>query len=184
MTTPASGTLALVVGGSGVGKDTLLRGARAAFAVDPRLVFPRRYITRPPDVTEDHFAVTPDQFSDLAAGGGLALSWSAHGLSYAIPATIDDDLAAGRVVVCNVSRNVVQTARTTYRRTCVIEIQASVAVRAERLAQRDREGGADIAARLEREVPQTYTPDHVVVNEGGVAASVARFVEILRSLAT
>ena len=39
--------------------------------------------------------------------GDFAFWWEAHGLKYALPAAIDDDIRAGRTVVCNVSRGIV-----------------------------------------------------------------------------
>ena len=55
------GTLFLVVGPSGAGKDTLMYGARAALAGKQDILFARRAITRPLYAGgEDHDAVTDE----------------------------------------------------------------------------------------------------------------------------
>ena len=45
----AEGTLFLVVGPSGAGKDSLIAGAAKALAGDPRFVFPSRLLTKSSD---------------------------------------------------------------------------------------------------------------------------------------
>ena len=145
------GTLFLVVGPSGAGKDTVIDGAKAALAGDPRFVFPRRVVTRPPDaVGEDHQPMSVKDFTAAEARGDFALSWWAHGLHYGIPRAIDDALARGRHVIVNVSRAVIPQARQYYQPLRIIEVTAPIAVLAERLARRGRESAADIAERLQR----------------------------------
>jgi ribose 1,5-bisphosphokinase PhnN len=62
----AAGTLFLVVGASGVGKDNVIEGAKAALAGDDHFFFARRTITRSADAGgEDHCAVTADEFARL-----------------------------------------------------------------------------------------------------------------------
>lgn len=93
--------LVLVVGPSGAGNDTVLGLAERVLRNDKRFRFVRRVITRPAGADgEDHEAVSEAQF----AGRSFALQWRAHGLSYGIPTDIANDLAAGTVVVANVSR--------------------------------------------------------------------------------
>lgn len=143
--------LVAVVGPSGAGKDTLMGLARARLAGDARFVFVQRAITRPAQAGgEDHRAVSAADFAAERAAGGFALWWDAHGLSYGIPRVIEHDMAAGRVVVANLSRGVLADAATRYRLR-VLVITAPVAVLAARLAARGREDAADIAARLARE---------------------------------
>jgi ribose 1,5-bisphosphokinase len=177
------GTLVLVVGGSGVGKDTVIRAARLHLADAPGFVFPSRYITRPIDASEDHVPVARSQFADLQARGAFALQWVAHDLSYGVPASIDPDLATQRTVVCNVSRLVVQAAQDAYLRTAVVEVRASLALRAHRLATRSRETAEDVAARLSREVKTATHADYVVENNGAPFGAVKNFVDILTTIA-
>lgn len=144
--------LVVVVGPSGAGKDTLMERARAVLAGDPGFRFVRREITRPQGAGgEDHTEVSPAQFAARRATGAYALAWEAHGLGYGIPADIAEDIAAGVVVVANISRAKIAEAREKFP-TMVLEITAPAEVLAARLAARGRETAADIAARLAREV--------------------------------
>ena len=173
--------LVLVVGPSGAGKDSLLDGARLALAGDGRFRFVRRVITRPADAGgEAHEAVTQAAFAARRAAGGFALDWRAHGLDYGVTADIADDLAAGRVVVANVSRGVIDAARAKFQ-TRVILVTAPPELLARRLAARGRESTADIAARLAREAPPPAGDDvETVLNDTTLDVGVARFVAALR----
>lgn len=172
--------LVLVVGPSGAGKDSLLNGARAVLAGDRRLCFVRRVITRPADAGgEAHEAVSEAEFAARKARGELALDWQAHGLRYGIPADIADDIAAGRGVIANVSRGVIDAARARFP-TRVILVTAPVPVLAARLAARGRESAADIAVRLTREAASPgETKMETVLNDASLEEGVARFVAAL-----
>ncbi|HZY69255.1 MAG TPA: phosphonate metabolism protein/1,5-bisphosphokinase (PRPP-forming) PhnN [Devosia sp.] len=176
--------LVLVVGPSGAGKDTLINGARAEFAKDPRFVFPRRVVTRASVAElEDHESVSREEFALRQMNGAYALSWEAHGLLYGLPASIEADVAAGHVVVVNSSRSVVPEAQEKFSGIAVISIMASPEVRAERLISRGRESAQDVAERMRREV-EVNLPDAIVVdNSEGIEAGVTRFTAALRALA-
>ena len=136
--------LVAVVGPSGAGKDTVLEGLRRAGHV-----IARRAITRPAEAGgEDHIAMTEAEF----AAHDFALQWQAHGLHYGIPRDIEAALAAGQVVLANLSRTVLAEAAARYP-FAVLEITAPPAILAARLAARGRESAEDIAARLARAAP-------------------------------
>lgn len=176
------GRLALVVGPSGAGKDTLIAGARAQLASDPDFVFPRREITRPADAGgEDHIPISLETFVQRRADGAYALAWEAHGLGYGVPAGIADDLARGRTVVVNVSRTVIPDARTRFPNLLVMNVTAPVAILAERLAARGRESADDVARRLDRSGAFVIEDAGVVnvVNDAGPEQGIERFVNAL-----
>ena len=175
------GILFLVVGPSGAGKDTLLALCRAALDGDPGYRFARRVITRPADTgDEGHESVDPAEFERRREAGCFALWWEAHGLSYAIPNDIEDDLRAGRDVVASVSRVVLKHAVATCSAQ-ILEVSAPLAILAARLAARGREDAADIARRLAREVP--LDPDLPVTriqNDGTPEQGATRMLVALR----
>src|ERR1700738_3742064 len=118
------GRLILVVGPSGAGKDTLLGLARAACADDGSIVFPRRVVTREASSFEDNEQLSLDAFRQARSQGDFAVDWEAHGHCYALPRAIDDELRAGRTVVANVSRTVIEAMRRAYAAVVVISITA------------------------------------------------------------
>jgi phosphonate metabolism protein PhnN/1,5-bisphosphokinase (PRPP-forming) len=179
-----AGTLVLVVGPSGAGKDTLIAAARTALADDPRFVFPRREVTRPAvAAVEDHESVSEAAFAMRLARGAYALSWEAHGLRYGLPASIADDIAAGRIAVCNGSRSMAKAAAARFPRTRVVLIEAAPEVRAARLAGRGRENAAEIAARLRREAPDVPPGASRIDNSGALENGIAAFLNALKAIA-
>ncbi len=103
------GRLVFVVGPSGAGKDTLIGLAQAACTGDSNVVFPQRVVTREASAYENNEAVSQIQFGQMLAHGDFAFQWEAHGLRYGLPRTIIDDIRAGRAVVANVSRTIIES---------------------------------------------------------------------------
>lgn len=134
-----------VVGPSGAGKDTLIRGALAA-RPDLRLV--RRVITRPTEAGgEDFEGVAPEDFARRETQGDFALTWKAHGLAYGIPKL--QVLVPGDVIF-NGSRAALPLALQVFPDLRVILVTAPDQILAARLAERGRETAADIRDRLSR----------------------------------
>ncbi|TXN03421.1 phosphonate metabolism protein/1,5-bisphosphokinase (PRPP-forming) PhnN [Methylobacterium sp. WL103] len=171
------GGFVLVVGPSGAGKDTVIAAARARLAGDPRFVFPRRLVTRPPSAHEDNAEIAEADFSRAAAAGAFPLHWRAHGLGYAIPPDALEEAARGRIVVCNVSRRVIEAARRTLPSVHVVAITAAPETLAARLAARGRPEDGDLGARLARTV--RTEADATVANDGDRSVAAAGFVAIL-----
>ena len=174
------GRLVLVVGPSGAGKDTLIEGARLACdAVD--VVVARRTVTRAASAAEDNAVLSPAEFDRAASRGAFALAWGAHGHRYGVDAAIDAAIAAGRTVVCNVSRTVIDDARRRYAAVVVVEVTAPPDVLATRLAERARASDGDLAGRLRRSTDlQSIGADHVIVNVESREAGIRRLLAIIR----
>ncbi len=169
-----SGVLVAVVGPSGVGKDTLLAELAQA---RPDIVVVQRIITRTADAGgEDHLAVSDDAFDAQLAQGRFAFHWAAHGLRYAIPASIEADLAQGRVVVFNGSRKALPEIMRAYPRLLVLMISASPDILEQRLRARGREDAGEIAARLARANLEPPEGAVVILNDSTREAAVAQML--------
>ncbi|MEO0341934.1 MAG: phosphonate metabolism protein/1,5-bisphosphokinase (PRPP-forming) PhnN [Pseudomonadota bacterium] len=176
----AEGQLITVVGPSGAGKDSILASVKATM---PNLEFVRRTITRPQDGGfEEHIPVDENAFDVLSKHGQFLFEWSAHGLRYGVPNSVQSSLDDGKCVIFNGSRGALPKIANRFPDILVISIEVSREVLRERLLARGRELEADIEARLDREVP--FWPEGVCIehvdNDGPLENAVAQFTKILR----
>ena len=166
-----------IVGPSGAGKDTLIRGA---LATRPDLRLVRRVITRPAEAGgEDFEGVTEDEFLTRRDRGDFALHWQAHGLCYGIPKTQVDGPGD---VIFNGSRAALPQAAQVFPNLRVILVTAPDAILAARLAARGRETEADIRQRLTRAafaLPAGITAE-TVLNDGPPETGIARLLAALQ----
>ncbi|MCD2173478.1 phosphonate metabolism protein/1,5-bisphosphokinase (PRPP-forming) PhnN [Rhizobium sp. C4] len=177
----SQGTIFVVVGPSGAGKDSVIDYARRQLAGEKIYRFVKRYITRPKEAGgEDHQPVDHAAFSELAAAGKLALHWQAHGLFYGIPSETLDDLEAGRILIANGSRAALPAFRDVYGdRLKVVLVTAPKEALAARLAARGRESAESILQRLERsgELGDETIADLVIVNDKELSEAGDRFTD-------
>lgn len=168
------GTLVPIVGPSGVGKDTLISYCRSRLTQGGSIVFPSRTITRRAgDGTEDHRCVSEGEFHTQAAAGAFAFHWQAHGLHYAIPVSIDADIAARRTVVVNVSRSVIPFIRQRYEPLIIVLVTAHREAVAERLLARGRETPSEIHRRLARGDAVALDGPEVVIIDNSASVETA-----------
>lgn len=179
------GAFVAVVGPSGAGKDSVINYVRERLEGRRDFVFPRRIITRDADRSEDHDTLSLEAFAARKARGGFALDWEAHGLSYGLPASIDDDIAEGRIVVVNTSRALIMTLAERYANLLVVSVSAHPDVIAERLARRGREDAATIAKRLSRmQLEEGLRSDTILIeNSGPIEMAGERFLHVLQDAA-
>jgi len=181
------GTLVLVVGPSGAGKDSVIGALRQRLAGDDRVAFARRVITRAVEEGgESHEAVDWPGFLRRRAAGDFCLSWEAYGHGYGIPKASAAALATGRCVVANVSRSVIDEARARLAPVLVVTIWAPAEILTERLKARGRETDDDLAERVARiGAYRVFGPDVVELrNDGRLEEAVDRFELLLRGLVT
>lgn len=179
------GTIAVVVGPSGAGKDTLISRAMAHFAGRQDIHLVTRAITRPADAGgEAHRAVSAAEFAALAQSGAFAVHWDAHGLRYGIPADAASAIARGHLVIANGSRSALPAFAAAFPSMVVINIVARPEILAQRLAARGRETGEEILRRLGRQSLEV-TGDFKVVtidNSGPIDVGADALIATLQGL--
>lgn len=179
------GTIVVVVGPSGAGKDTLITEALKRFSGRRDVHVMQRVITRSEDSGgENHRCVTADAFETMRQTGAFAVDWDAHGLSYGIPSCVHEKLALGQLVIANGSRSALTHFASAFDPMLVVNVIARPEVLAQRLEARGRESREEILRRLKRGSLEVRGPFNVVTidNSGDLAASTEQLIGILSPL--
>lgn len=174
-----SGLWVFVCGASGVGKDSVIDWAATNIGAQSDVVFSRRMVTRTPRAGSDHDLVDLETFEQLRASGGLAWYWAAHGFHYGVPVSYAADVAAGRTVVINGSReHVAGLAPSAAIK--VVKIEASPEKLAARLVSRGRDAPLEVALRLTRnEGLDLVNADETIANDGALPLAGSALVRYL-----
>lgn len=150
------------------------------------IVFPRRVITRPESIGEDHIPISRRDFAQMEKDGGFVLSWQAHGLQYGVPRETLEHLEAGRIVVVNVSRDIVTEACARWPRTHIVQVTVALDALKERLEARGRETAEAIKRRLARAKRKKQLPSRAIDridNSGHLPAAVRKFNALIAGYA-
>ena len=172
MTTNSSiGTLFVVVGPSGSGKDTVLNWLRRELKAHPDILFARRVVTRPTDANfEDHDTMTKDAFIAAEQKGAFTVTWEAHDLYYGIPNTVHEHLAAGHTAIVNGSRRALNDFERCFEQLCIVSLKVDREILAARLAGRNRQSDTNLASRLQQSALALRPTDNMITisNNGPV----------------
>ncbi|HAH9888588.1 TPA: ribose 1,5-bisphosphokinase [Escherichia coli] len=173
------GKLIWLMGPSGSGKDSLL--AELRLREQTQLLVAHRYITRDASAgSENHIALSEQEFFTRAGQNLLALSWHANGLYYDVGVEIDLWLHAGFDVLVNGSRAHLPQARARYQSALLpVCLQVSPEILRQRLENRGRENASEINARLARAARYTPQDCHTLNNDGSLRQSVDTLLTLI-----
>ena len=163
------GKLIWLMGPSGSGKDSLL--AELRLREQTQLLVAHRYITRDASAgSENHIALSEQEFFTRAGQNLLALSWHANGLYYGV----------GFDVLVNGSRAHLPQARARYQSALLpVCLQVSPEILRQRLENRGRENASEINARLARAARYTPQDCHTLNNDGSLRQSVDTLLTLI-----
>lgn len=180
------GTLFLIVGNSGSGKDSLIKEALKNWPKDKKPIkLPQRYITRPPHETEPFISVTPLEFQQMKIAGKFCLSWHIYELDYGIPSELYNWLKNGDNILLNVSRTIIPEARSKFPNLKLIFVYVPFNITQARVKTRGRESEQDpvFKERIERAKALQEQPDadFIVDNSGALEIGASKLREYLLS---
>ncbi|MFX0023382.1 MAG: hypothetical protein ACFE9S_13730 [Candidatus Hermodarchaeota archaeon] len=180
-----TGTLFLVVGNSGSGKDSIISGVIKKYPSELKNIYaPKRYITRPPSKFEENISISPDEFAKMEMKEYFALKWHIYDLDYGISREIDDYLKNGHPVIINVSRTIINEVRKKYENVKVIFIEVPFEITYQRIKDRKRESEELLKARIERAKKNQKFPeaDFVIDNSGDLEDSISAILNYVLNI--
>jgi len=136
--------IVLIVGASGVGKDTLLKESKKDLKKNCNFI--KRYITRKPDKSEKNYYVDDYAFELLKHNSFFVSTWSAHGNFYGIA---KNSIKSGLNII-SISRSKIKDFEKVFDDVYTIHVSVPKEELRNRLLLRDRESGEEIEKRLNR----------------------------------
>jgi ribose 1,5-bisphosphokinase len=139
-------------------------------------------VTRPSSDAEDHDSIAESEFRSAASRGDFAFWWEAHDLLYGIPASVNEDIRAGRAVVCNTSRTMLPRLAALYAQPVVVLVTASEEILASRRNARSRKD-ENVESRSARiSLDEQVRADFVIRNVHDPETGIAALADIIRGL--
>ena len=182
------GELFLLIGNSGSGKDSILNEVLSSWPQNfTPIKVPQRYITRPSHETEPFFSVTPEEFKKMKNNNEFSLTWHIYDLDYGVPKIVENWLSDGKIVIINVSRNIIPQARKKFPDLKVIFVKVPFEITLARVKSRGREAENDevFKERVKRAKQNQNFPgaDIIIDNSGELQIAVKNFRNYLLSFA-
>ncbi|RXJ87538.1 AAA family ATPase [Arcobacter sp. CECT 8985] len=170
-----SSIIILIVGASGVGKDTLIR----QFKNKEDINVVRRYITRKSNEHENNHFITKDNFKKLQMQSFFISSWFAHDNFYGIP---KNSLKA-KTNIISVSRSVIKDFENKFNNVFTINITLEKNELKQRLLKRSRESLEQIEKRLKRADYEVEAKNLIEFeNNESIEVSKSKFYDLIISI--
>lgn len=169
--------IVLIVGPSGVGKDTLLRELKSRIKGD--INFVKRYITRQADENESNYYLDDYAFELLKHNSFFISTWNAHGNLYGIA---KNSIKNGLNII-SISRSKIKDFEYFSDNVYTINITVPKNILRQRLENRGRESSSEIEKRLQRSYKKIEANRLVEFdNSKDIESSVNDFISLLESL--
>jgi len=173
------GTLYLIVGASGSGKDTIINHSAKILG---RMFVPLKCTTRKPRAGErqgfDYNFVTGPRFKKMK----LFTKYGVYGAEYGVGTKLLERLRQGFDVFLNISNRLTEDIKKRYPKTLVVYVYVSQENLRERIMVRNREDEKEIAQRLERareNLQFISNADFILNNNGSIIDSVTAFASYI-----
>lgn len=165
----------LIVGASGVGKDTLIKNIKGKIEAN----FVKRYITREPDTNESNYYIDNKAFDSLQSDNFFVSTWSAHNNRYGIGMS---HIKNGLNII-SISRGAIKDFEEKFEYVTTINITIPKEQLFKRLKNRARESDEEIQKRIDRSYPKIDAKNLIEFdNSKSIEESTQDFIKLIKKI--
>ncbi|WP_044418892.1 AAA family ATPase [Halarcobacter anaerophilus] len=166
----------LIVGASGVGKDSLLKSLKGKININ----FVKRYITREPDQNENNYYIDDEAFHRLKKDDFFISTWEAHTNKYAIA---KNQIVDGLNLI-SISRGAIKDFEGKFEYVTTINITIPKEQLFQRLKNRARESDEEIQKRIDRSYTLIDAKNLIEFdNSKSIEESTQDFINLIQQIA-